>query len=207
MDGLEAVRRIRADAGIAGIPVVAVSASTMNGEVDRIREICNDFLSKPVQREELVRTLARFLPCRVHAAPAAPLAEATPAPPAAPQPEAVLPAPEPGEGAVEKWRELFSHLEHRLQEGAWGSEGVIVFDRVEALGVEMRELGRTYDCPRLTEWADQLLAQVRSIDVMNLPATLERFSGIVDGLRVHAAPGGGGGVDAAAGARRENAGS
>ena len=67
--------------------MIAVSVSTMNGEVDRIRESCNDFLSKPVQREELVRTLARFLPCRVHAAPAAPLAEATPAPPAAPQPE------------------------------------------------------------------------------------------------------------------------
>ena len=187
MDGIEAIRRIRADAEIAGIPVIAVSASTMNDEVDRIREICNDFLSKPVQREELIRTLARFLPFRIPPAPAPPALEALPGPSAGKAPEDALPMPEPKEDAVEKWRELFPLLEHRLREGGCGFDGLIVFDRIEAMGLEMRELGRTYDCPQLAEWADQLLAQARSIDVMNLPSTLERFSRIVDGLRVYAA--------------------
>ncbi|WP_373500157.1 CHASE2 domain-containing protein [Desulfococcus sp.] len=186
MDGFEAVRRIRADAGIADTPVIAVSASTMNEEVDRIREVCNAFLSKPVQGSELMRTMARFLPCRTAPAAlppsAAPRTGDLPADPAG----RVFPAPPADGRRIEKWKELFQILDRCLSEGSCRAGGVIVFDRIEAMGLEMRELGRTYEYPRLCEWADQLLDQARSIDVMNLPMTLERFSQLVEGLRVHA---------------------
>lgn len=61
MDGRETARRIRGDGRWAGLPVLAVTASTVKGE----RESCleagmNDFLTKPVDFEVLLGSLARW---------------------------------------------------------------------------------------------------------------------------------------------------
>jgi len=66
MDGFEATRRIRAgEAGEAAlrIPIIAMTANAMQGD----REIClesgmNDYLAKPVGRNDLAATLARWAP-------------------------------------------------------------------------------------------------------------------------------------------------
>jgi len=67
MDGVEALRRLRMDSGTASIPVVAVTAQAMKGDVERFREAGFDgYLTKPVDIDELLATVARF------AAPIAP---------------------------------------------------------------------------------------------------------------------------------------
>jgi CheY-like chemotaxis protein len=62
LDGLEATRRIRADARSSHIPVVAVSASAFTDSPDAAREAgCVDFLPKPIRAEALFATLQRHL--------------------------------------------------------------------------------------------------------------------------------------------------
>ena len=58
MDGLEATRRLRADANLADIPVIALTALAMPGD----RELClgagaNEYLSKPVSLKGLVQVI------------------------------------------------------------------------------------------------------------------------------------------------------
>jgi PAS domain S-box-containing protein len=62
MDGYEVLRRLRADEGTRGIPVVAVSANAMPADVARgMAAGFDDYLTKPIDQRVLMATLQRVL--------------------------------------------------------------------------------------------------------------------------------------------------
>ena len=62
MDGWEATRRLKADAELACIPVIVLSARAMRGDEERARASgCDDFLAKPIDEDLLFQKLARHL--------------------------------------------------------------------------------------------------------------------------------------------------
>ena len=62
IDGVEALRRVRADARTARIPVLALTAQAMDGDRDRFLAAGFDgYLSKPVDIVELLATVATYL--------------------------------------------------------------------------------------------------------------------------------------------------
>jgi two-component system cell cycle response regulator DivK len=62
MDGWEATRRLKADAVLAGIPIIVLSAHAMRGDEERARASgCDDFLTKPIDETLLYQKLARHL--------------------------------------------------------------------------------------------------------------------------------------------------
>ena len=65
LDGLEVLRRLRADARTASIPVVALTAQAMQGDRERFLSGGFDgYVSKPVDIVELVRTVGRHCEAR-----------------------------------------------------------------------------------------------------------------------------------------------
>ncbi len=63
VDGLEATRRIRADADLSHIPIVALTALAMPGDRDRCLSAgANAYLSKPVNLKELSGVIEEHLP-------------------------------------------------------------------------------------------------------------------------------------------------
>jgi HPt (histidine-containing phosphotransfer) domain-containing protein len=72
MDGLEATRRLRADARFAGLPVIAMTAHAMVEERERcLAAGMVDHIAKPLEPQAMFRTLARWLKGG-HAVPPAP---------------------------------------------------------------------------------------------------------------------------------------
>jgi len=62
IDGWEATRRIKADAALRSIPIIALTAHAMRGDAEKARECgCDDYLSKPLDEDLLFEKIKQFL--------------------------------------------------------------------------------------------------------------------------------------------------
>lgn len=63
MDGLEAIRQIRADRDLASLPIIALTALAMPGDQERcLAAGATEYFTKPVQLKQLLRTIRQYLP-------------------------------------------------------------------------------------------------------------------------------------------------
>ncbi|AXJ01035.1 Signal transduction histidine kinase [Cyclonatronum proteinivorum] len=60
-NGYEATKELKADPRAEGIPVIAFTASSMKHDEDRIADLFDGFLRKPVSRDELINVLVQHL--------------------------------------------------------------------------------------------------------------------------------------------------
>jgi CheY-like chemotaxis protein len=62
MDGLTAIERIRADADVPQVPIIALTALAMPGDHERCLSVgANDYLSKPVSLKHLTQRIEHYL--------------------------------------------------------------------------------------------------------------------------------------------------
>ncbi len=67
MDGYTAASLIKADASLKNIPIVALTASGIGEEKDKFAGIADDFLLKPVYKNDLLEILTKYLPYELEA--------------------------------------------------------------------------------------------------------------------------------------------
>lgn len=62
MDGWEATRRLKANADLRTIPVIALTAHAMKGDKEKaLAAGCDDYLVKPLDEDELMARIAKYL--------------------------------------------------------------------------------------------------------------------------------------------------
>jgi len=61
MDGMEAIRLLKADVMTANIPIVALTAFAMKGDEEKMLAAgCDGYVAKPIRYKELLATIASF---------------------------------------------------------------------------------------------------------------------------------------------------
>lgn len=69
IDGLELTRRLKADPAYAGTVIIALTAYAMKGDEEKARAAgCDGYITKPIDAEQLPRTLEAYLAERPPAA-------------------------------------------------------------------------------------------------------------------------------------------
>ncbi|MBM3561485.1 MAG: response regulator [Alphaproteobacteria bacterium] len=62
ISGLEVTRRLKEDAGLRGIPVIAVTAYAMKGDEEKICQGgCEAYIAKPISVTRFLETVSSFL--------------------------------------------------------------------------------------------------------------------------------------------------
>jgi two-component system cell cycle response regulator DivK len=62
LDGWESTKRIKANPQLAHIPVIAITSHAMVSDEKKARDVgCDDYMSKPIDENELMAKIKRFL--------------------------------------------------------------------------------------------------------------------------------------------------
>ena len=62
MDGWEATRQIKSNDDLKSVPIIALTAHAMKGDEDKAKAAgCNDYMTKPIDDDELFAKLAKYL--------------------------------------------------------------------------------------------------------------------------------------------------
>jgi len=180
MDGYQATTRLKANAALKHIPVIAVTASSFREEEARARKACDGFIRKPFNRAELIAELSRFLKLAEKPGPAEP--GAAPSQQVADSPSA-LPA-----RVLANWPELVSKLRTE-QTGAWPELcQTLELAPVEEFATRLRTLGESYRATALQLYGQALFDQAQQFDLDRLPKSLEAFPQLIADLAAQCPP-------------------
>lgn len=170
MDGCDATALIRSDEAIRQIPVVALTASGMKGDHERIKACgFDEVLTKPVRRVDMIRKLAPFLPHRK-------ASMETGVPEEAEKPDAAAAlTPE----ALEKLPELVQVMETRCAKLWEKARQTGFFDDIAGFGQLMQKLGNHYSAGPLQEFGNRLNTQVSTFDIERINKTLEAYPELI----------------------------
>ena len=66
IDGIEATKILKSDPETKNIPILALTSYAMKGDKEKILEAgCNDYLAKPVDVQEFLAAVARYVPAQI----------------------------------------------------------------------------------------------------------------------------------------------
>jgi signal transduction histidine kinase/CheY-like chemotaxis protein len=167
MDGIEASVILKGDTQTRSISIVAVTASTMKTEEDKIRTLCDAFVRKPITRIDLLQVLARFLKHSTNATPA--------------QPHSDEPFFAPASKDVHDPDGLRSRMETELVP-MWNEvQRSCIVNQVLEFAEKTIGVAGKHKAAKLAAWADSLRNQAMLFDMQGMEQTLSQFPNFISG--------------------------
>jgi len=173
MDGVHALKQLKSQAETQAIPVVALTAYSLKQDQESLLKKGFDaFLSKPVQKSDLLRCLKNFLPSRERAS------ETTPT-------DSVF-------SEVPPTIEAKTQLQKRLYEQwlpRWETiKDSIVINDLESFATELQELAKAYQSVELQKFTQRLLMQISQFAFDQSHEMLSHFPDLVASIFVDKTP-------------------
>jgi two-component system sensor histidine kinase EvgS len=176
MDGYEATQQIKATRELQTIPIIALTASAMRQEEDKIQACGFDgYLRKPVDRTQVLQELTRFL---AHS-----MQKTLPKQQFPIEPLPTLPAEIQG---------CLSELIDRLEQESMLLWETICqsgsFDEIKAFGHHIQQLGEIYTLEMLRAFGKQLLTHTRNFDVEQMGVMLDAYPQLIEHIKALSKP-------------------
>lgn len=179
MDGLEATRRIKKIDKLIEKPIVALTASAMKGEESKYLDAgCVSYITKPVEKGELMREIAKWVPDKVRKDVKSNIDES----------ESTPIANAEVEDKYYKEEIVNSDLLISLLEGEYLAinEKLIssmIIGKVKDFTERMNELADKHKVNLLKKYATRLEELTNNFDLINIRKSLERYPEIVNKIK------------------------
>ncbi len=167
VDGKEARRRIKADPALAQIPVLAVTASSLQQQTSELRRDFDGYLRKPFSKHQLFGELAKVLPML--------------------QDSVVEAAIDSTEQEIEaqgvdpaSWDDLVDMLRAQGSERAQRLLDTMLIGDIESFAIELSDAGEGAGCEALAIFAETLKEQALLFQLSKIEATLGSFDELVE---------------------------
>lgn len=162
LDGIQASTLLKDSPETQNIPIVAITASTMKSEEEKIATICDGFLRKPITRADLLSVLIRFL-------------KHTTEIPTSAKPEADEPFFDTAPAGIHDPEGLQRRLETELAP-VWNEvKDTVVINQVLEFAEKSIAIAGMHKDSRLSAWADNLRNQAMLFDMQGMEQTLAQF--------------------------------
>ena len=168
LDGVEALKRMRLDSDLQSIPVIALTASGLKEEQEKMMQKgFAGYLSKPIQRATLFRELSRFMEHSRHVAV-----------------EPDLPAAASAATDTDLLAETITLLEGRFMEEWKQIRQNLFFDQIDAFGNRLAELGITHALAIVKQYGQELSAHAQHFDVEKMNKTLNAYPEMIAAVKL-----------------------
>ena len=165
MDGFEATAVIKSDPVLNSTPIIALTASAMKEEKDKILNSGFDhYLHKPISQKELISELSKFLNHK----------KADDATSEIPENEYLV-RQNQDEEFIENLPELFEMMNGKLKQKWESLRSTFILGEITLFATEINTLAEKYHAFQLAAWSKKLIEQTQSFDMENLPSTLNEY--------------------------------
>lgn len=172
--GYEVTAIIKNDDTLKDIPVIAVTASAMKDTEDKIRDLCDGYVRKPLSKAELIFELKRHLPHTVKKRPS--VAEKKTA-------EDIVSEDTISPEMAARLPELIQILENEFIAKWEDIRETLIFDELREFADQVSAEGMKCACGPLTDWSKAVIRQMQNFELEYLAVTFENFPEIIKMLK------------------------
>ncbi|MDT9294404.1 MAG: PAS domain S-box protein [Arthrospira platensis PCC 7345] len=166
LDGVEATKQLKANPATKQIPIIILTASSLDRDHQELSSLQDGFLHKPVSRSQLVLVLKQLLPLDTVNTVESVADDTSPVPPAFPV------SPEFPHGSID---ELLEKLQQQ-EEIFWPELGQTLKMRdLQAFSEQLVQWSQQYPYPAFVEYALTLSSQLEQFDWDKIPGTVRAF--------------------------------
>jgi len=165
MDGYETTKRIKKDDMLKHIPVIALTASAMETDRERIKKIgINGYLSKPVDEAVLISELMKFLPYHQESSELSDSVEIT----------------DDYDLSPEIISEIISCLSGELMQEWKQIAGVMILGNWIKFGSKIKALGEKYNVIQIIRYGQEIINEADNFDIKKLKLSSEKYPEFIE---------------------------
>ncbi len=167
LSGSDAMKQIREDQKTQSIPIIALTASSMKGEREKMLDLgFSGYLTKPIRKTTLVQELMRFVPTT----------------------QSTAQSPDDRNITVEQINRerlprIIQLLENKYKQEWTKARKNQIFDEIGDFAQRISALGEENGVMTVKKYGDDLSAQVESFDVEKMNATIDSYPQLVEKIK------------------------